>query len=118
MTSMPLLRLLLSALALVTASVAVAQSDRPLKFILPVAAASGVDTITRAAAPALSKAFGAPIVIENQPGAGGVVGTTALVKSPPDGWTLGMISNNHVIYPSVLKSIPFDPIADITPIAI
>ena len=118
MTSRPLLRLLLSGALAVLAASALAQGDRPLKLILPVAAASGVDTITRAAAPALSKALGAPIVIENQPGAGGVVGTNALVKSPPDGWTLGMISNNHVIYPSVLKSIPFDPIADITPIAI
>jgi tripartite-type tricarboxylate transporter receptor subunit TctC len=95
-----------------------AQTDRTIRFILPVAAASGVDTIVRAAGPALSKAFGQPIVIENQPGAGGVVGTQALVKSAPDGYTLSVVSNNHVIYPSVLKSLPFDPIADITPIAI
>jgi tripartite-type tricarboxylate transporter receptor subunit TctC len=93
-------------------------SDKPIRFILPVAAASGVDTITRAASPALQKALGHPIVIDNQPGAGGVVGTSALVKSAPDGFTLSIVSNNHVIYPSVLKSLPFDPIADITPIAV
>ena len=92
--------------------------ERPVKFILPVATASGVDTITRAAQPALSKALAAPVVIENQPGAGGIVGTSALVKSAPDGYTLSIVSNNHVIYPSVYKSVPFDPIADITPIAI
>ena len=92
--------------------------ERAVKFILPVATASGVDTITRAAEPALSKALNAPIVIDNQPGAGGVVGTSALVKSPPDGYTLSIVSNNHVIYPSVYKSLPFDPIADITPIAV
>ena len=115
----PLLRHLLSfALAALVASQAHAQGERPIRFILPVAAASGVDTITRAAAGALSKALGATIVVENQPGAGGVVGTAALVKSAPDGYTLGIVSNNHVIYPSVLKSIPFDPIADITPIAV
>ena len=95
-----------------------AQSDRVIKFILPVATASGVDTITRAAQGALAKALGHPIVVENQPGAGGIVGTSALVKSAPDGYTLGFVSNNHVIYPSVYKSVPFDPIADITPIAI
>jgi tripartite-type tricarboxylate transporter receptor subunit TctC len=95
-----------------------AQGDRPIKFILPVATASGVDTITRAAQPALSKALGAPVVVENQPGAGGIVGTQALVKSPPDGTTLSIVSNNHVIYPSVYKSVPFDPVADITPIAV
>ncbi len=92
--------------------------DRAIKFILPVATASGVDTITRAASPALAKALGHPVVVDNQPGAGGIVGTQALVRSPPDGFTLSIVSNNHVIYPSVYKSLPFDPIRDITPIAI
>ena len=95
-----------------------AQSDKPIKFILPVATASGVDTIPRAAQPALAKALGAPIVVENQPGAGGIVGTRALVKSAPDGTTLSIVSNKHVIYPSVYKSVPFDPIGDITPIVL
>jgi tripartite-type tricarboxylate transporter receptor subunit TctC len=92
--------------------------DKTIRFILPVASASGVDTIIRAASPALTRALGHPIVIDNQPGAGGIVGTSALVRSPPDGWTLSIVSNNHVIYPSVYKSVPFDPIADITPIAV
>jgi tripartite-type tricarboxylate transporter receptor subunit TctC len=92
--------------------------DKPIRFILPVGAGSGVDTITRAAAPALGKALGQPVVIENQPGAGGIVGTSAMVKSAPDGITLSVVSNNHVIYPSVLKSLPFDPINDITPISV
>jgi tripartite-type tricarboxylate transporter receptor subunit TctC len=92
--------------------------ERAVKIILPVATASGVDTITRAAEPALSKALGHPVVVDNQPGAGGIVGTSALVRSPPDGMTLSIVSNNHVIYPSVYKSVPFDPLADITPIAI
>ena len=93
-------------------------SEKSIKFILPVGAGSGVDGITRAASSALGKALGTSIVIENQPGAGGVVGTNALTKSVPDGSTLSIVSNNHVIYPSVLKSLPFDPIKDITPIAV
>ena len=92
--------------------------ERAIKLILPVATASGVDTITRSASVALTSALGHPIVIENQPGAGGIVGTSALVKAAPDGYTLSIVSNNHVIYPSVYKSLPFDPIADITPIAV
>jgi tripartite-type tricarboxylate transporter receptor subunit TctC len=95
-----------------------AQLDRPVRFILPVASGSGVDTITRAASQAVSKALGHPVVIENQPGAGGVIGTHAMIKSPPDGFTLSVVSNNHVIYPSVLKSVPFDPVNDITAIAV
>ena len=95
-----------------------AQNDKPVKFILPVSAGSGVDAIVRGAAPALGKALNVAVVVENQPGAGGVVGTQALIKAAPDGHTLGVVSNNHVIYPSVLKSVPFDPLADITPITI
>ncbi|MDB5742680.1 MAG: hypothetical protein JWR68_995 [Polaromonas sp.] len=93
-------------------------SDKAIRFILPVGAGSGVDTIVRAASVALGKTLGHPVVIENQPGAGGIIGTAALVKSAPDGMTLSVVSNNHVIFPSVYKTLPFDPIADITPITI
>jgi tripartite-type tricarboxylate transporter receptor subunit TctC len=93
-------------------------SDRPVRFILPVASGSGVDTITRSASQAVAKALGHPVVVENQPGAGGVIGTHAMIKSPPDGFTLSVVSNNHVIYPSVLKSVPFDPVSDITAITV
>ncbi len=92
-------------------------SGKTIQFILPVAAASGIDTITRAAQNELAKALGATLIINNQPGAGGVIGTQQMIRSAPDGLTLSIVSNNHVIYPSVLKSVPFDPIADITPIA-
>jgi tripartite-type tricarboxylate transporter receptor subunit TctC len=105
-------------LPVATAPLQAQVGERAVKFILPVATASGVDTITRAASPALSKALGHPVVVDNQPGAGGIVGTSALVKAAPDGFTLSIVSNNHVIYPSVYKSLPFDPIVDITPIAV
>lgn len=95
-----------------------AQSDRPITIILPVGAGSGVDTIVRSASVELNKSFGKTVVIENKPGAGGIIGTSALVKAPADGFTLGVVSNNHVVYPSVYKSVPFDPIADITPISV
>lgn len=100
------------------APAAFAQFDKPIRFILPVATGSGVDTIMRASSQALSKSLGHPIVIDNQPGAGGVIGTNTMIKSAPDGLTLSVVSNNHVIYPSVLKSVPFDPANDITPIAV
>jgi tripartite-type tricarboxylate transporter receptor subunit TctC len=66
----------------------------------------------------LGKALGTAVVVDNQPGAGGIVGTQNLIKAAPDGNTLGFVSNNHVIYPSVTKNLSFDPIADITPIAL
>ena len=105
--------------AVVTApGLSIAQTDRPVKFILPNATGSGVDAITRAAAPALGKALGANVVIENQAGAGGLVGLQALSKNLPDGFTLSVVSNNVVIFPSVMKSLPFDMPGDFTPIAI
>lgn len=107
----------LAALLTLPAWRAHAQADgRPVRLILPVSAGSGVDAIARAASQALGKALGAPVVIENLPGAGGVVGSQAIVRAAPDGHTLGFVSNNHVIYPGVVKNLSFDPINDITPI--
>jgi tripartite-type tricarboxylate transporter receptor subunit TctC len=118
-TLLGICRVTLGAVALCSfGSLHAQMGDKAVRIILPVATASGVDTITRAAQPALSKALGSPVVVENQAGAGGIVGTSALVRSPPDGMTLSIVSNNHVIYPSVYKTLPFDPIADITPIAV
>ncbi|MES2959383.1 MAG: tripartite tricarboxylate transporter substrate-binding protein [Pseudomonadota bacterium] len=98
---------------------AVAQvGEKTIRFILPNATGSGVDAITRAAQPALAKALGFPVVVDNQPGAGGIVGLQALARSAPDGSTLSVVSNNVVIFPSVFKTIPFDMPGDFTPIAI
>ena len=95
-----------------------AQAEGTVRFILPNATGSGVDAITRAAQPAFSKALNAAVVVENQPGAGGVLGLQTLARSAPDGNTLSVVSNNVVIFPSVLKSLPFDMPGDFTPIAI
>jgi tripartite-type tricarboxylate transporter receptor subunit TctC len=108
----------LAAGALLAAAVQ-AQSSGPIRVILPIGAGSGVDTIMRAAQNDLSKALGGqPVVIENLPGAGGITGTTAIVKAAPDGNTIGVISNNHAVNPSVFKKIPYDSLKDITPISV
>lgn len=107
------------ALAGIAAAPASAQtSGQPMRVILPVGPGSGVDTNVRVFSAALSKELGQPVVIENQPGAGGVIGTQALAKAAPDGRTIGVVSNNHVVFPSVYKNLPFDPIEDITPIMV
>lgn len=96
-----------------------AQSGAPLRVILPVGAGSGVDTIIRSAQTALSRALGGQsVVIENLPGAGGITGTSALVKAAPDGNTVAFISNNHAVNPSVFKTMPYDSLNDITPISV
>jgi len=112
-------RLFVAALAASAFSLpAFAQSDAPLRVILPVGAGSGVDTIVRAAQNALARELKQPVVIENLPGAGGITGTAQIVKAAPDGRTIGFVSNNHVVNPSVFKKMPFDSLADITPISV
>ena len=108
----------LTAMASAMALPALAQSDKNIRFILPNATGSGVDAITRAAQPALAKALGHPVVVDNQPGAGGIVGLQALARSPADGFGFSVVSNNVVIFPSVFKSLPFDMPGDFTPIAV
>lgn len=96
-----------------------ARASQALRVILPVGPGSGVDVIARSAQQALSQALGGqPVVIENLPGAGGMIGTQALVQSAPDGNTIAFVSNNHAVNPSVYKKLPYDSLADITPISI
>jgi tripartite-type tricarboxylate transporter receptor subunit TctC len=109
---------LASAAAMAMPGLALAQADRPVKFILPNATGSGVDTITRAVAPALGRALGTSVVVENQAGASGIIGLQAMAKNPPDGFTLSVVSNNVVIFPSVIKNLPFEMPGDFTPIAV
>lgn len=95
-----------------------AASDKPIRMVVPLAAGSTVDAVARAIAPAFGRATGHPVVVENLVGAGGIPGTTQVVKAPKDGLTLGMISSNHVINPGIYKTIPYDSLKDITPIAV
>jgi tripartite-type tricarboxylate transporter receptor subunit TctC len=111
-------RELLLALAAGLAGPAFAQPEKSIRIILPNATGSGVDAITRSAQQALAKALGHPVLVDNQPGAGGIVGLQALARAPADGFTLGVVSNNVVIFPSVYKSLPFNMPGDFTPIAV
>jgi tripartite-type tricarboxylate transporter receptor subunit TctC len=124
MASQPLRRTLLASAAAFSIGCLApgwtsAQGAAPLRVILPVGAGSGVDVIVRSAQNALSKALGGQaVVIENLPGAGGITGTQALIKSAPDGNTIAFVSNNHAVNPSVFKKMPYDSLGDITPITV
>ena len=116
-----------AALSALSALAALAGGGLPLaaqaqantvKLVLPNAAGSGVDTIARGAQAALAKALGQSVVVDNQPGASGVIGLQALNRAAPDGQTFSIVSNNVVILPHVLKSVPFRMPDDFTPIAV
>jgi tripartite-type tricarboxylate transporter receptor subunit TctC len=88
---------------------------QPIKIIVPFAAGGGGDLVARVMAQALAEQIGSPTVVENKPGAGGVLGSNVALKSPPDGYTLLNMSNSYAIQAAVTK-LPFDPIADLQPI--
>jgi len=98
-----------------------AQADtyptKPIRIITPNSTGSGVDAMSRKLAELLGHSLGKPIVVENLPGAGGVVGSQIMVRAAKDGYTLGSVSSNYVIFPHLYKNIGFDPLKDITPIA-
>jgi tripartite-type tricarboxylate transporter receptor subunit TctC len=95
-----------------------AQSDKPVRVVVPLSAGSTVDAVARAMSHQMGKVMGHPIVIDNLAGAGGMTGTVQVVNAPKDGSTVGMISSNHVINPSIYKKVPFDSLKDITPITV
>ena len=109
--------LALAVSCLAARSVLAQSGAKYLRLILPNAVGSGVDALARAFQPALSAALATNVVADNQPGAGGIVGLQQLARSAPDGQTLSIVSNNVVIFPSVLKSVPFAMPGDFTPIA-
>lgn len=103
---------------LLCAGASLAQGEKQLRLIVTGAAGSGMDGIARAMGPALSKASGQNVVIENVSGAGGVTGTATLARAPKDGSALGIVSSNHAINPAIYKSMPYDSARDIAPVAV
>jgi tripartite-type tricarboxylate transporter receptor subunit TctC len=101
-----------------TSSLAQMPGEKSIKMIVPNAPGSSVDALARTIGNPLAKALGHPIIIDNQAGAGGVPGTAQLVRAAKDGMSIGMVSNNHVVNPSIYKSMPFDSIKDITPVTV
>src|SRR3982751_4073473 len=105
--------LLLSLLALPVA--AQPYPSKPVRIIVPFAPGGGSDFIGRFIAQRLTDSFGKQVIVENKPGAGGVLGVEQGVKSAPDGYTLVLIASSYTVNPAIYK-LNFDPVSDITPI--
>ena len=91
--------------------------SKPVKLIIPFPAGGATDTLGRVLAQTMATDLGQPVVVENRLGAAGAIGSEAVAKSAPDGYTLLLAtSSTHSIAPHLSK-LPFDPIADFTPIA-
>src|SRR4051812_10936023 len=90
--------------------------DRPVKIIAPFAAGGPSDITARLMSVKLGDAFGQTFVIENRPGAGSNLGTVAVARSAPDGYTLLITSSAFVVNPSLYKQVPYDAFKDFAPI--
>ena len=113
--------LLASVAAIATTSLpAAAQSaypDKPVKIIIGFGPGSGTDILARMIAEELRVALGQPFVVDNRPGASAQIAASAVAKSPADGYTLFLTSNSsHSVNPHMFKKLPYDPMADFTPI--
>jgi tripartite-type tricarboxylate transporter receptor subunit TctC len=93
--------------------------SRPIRFIVPFAAGGGNDNVARLVGKRLSDGLGQPVVIDNRPGAGGVLGAELAAKSPPDGYTLFLGGvGSHAINPNLNDHLPYDPVKDFSPIVL
>jgi tripartite-type tricarboxylate transporter receptor subunit TctC len=111
--------LTLAAFLCLTAPIALQAAEKNfVRFIVPNMPGSGIDLSARAISERMGTALGKPVVIENMPGAGGIKGTMEIVRAPKDGNTIGMVSANHVINPSIYKDIPYEAMKDVSPISI
>ena len=103
-----------------TASHALSQNypARPVRLIIPFAAGGGSDIIGRMVGQKLSENLGVQVTPDNRPGASGIIGMDIVAKSPPDGYTIAIISTGHVVNPSVYRKMPFDTLNDLAPITL
>jgi tripartite-type tricarboxylate transporter receptor subunit TctC len=95
-----------------------AYPDRPVRVVVPVAAAGGTDVIARIVMNALSDALAANFVIDNRPGAGGLMGSDIVAKAPPDGYTLLFTYAAHTILPFIYRKVPYDVYRDFAPVTL
>src|SRR3990172_3779509 len=94
-------------------SAAIAQSypNRPVRILVPTPAGSGPDLVVRLAAPPMGNALGQPVIVENKPGAEGIIAASEVAKSAPDGYTL-LATNSTIVAsnPALKKQLPYDPL--------
>lgn len=108
---------LMTALASTASHAQAAFPSKPITLIVPFAPGGIADITARTVAQAMAASLGQAVVVDNRPSAGGIVGTTAVVKAPADGYTLLLISNQQAVSVGLFKKLPFDVTRDLAPIS-
>ena len=91
--------------------------NKPVRILVPYAAGGAVDVLARTLGQSLSKTWGQQPVIENRPGAGGIIASQALTQSPPDGYTLILVASGHPLNQFFYPKLPYDTFKDFTAIS-
>ncbi len=111
---------LVAACAIIVPAQSLAQKfpEKPIRFIVPFPPGGGNDILARLLAPKMAEGLGQPVVIDNRAGAGGNIGTDLAAKSPPDGYTIVIASNQVTMNPALYAKLPFDIEKDFAPVAL
>ena len=118
MKSLRLPALAFAALAMLCTGGAAAQAgypNKPIRMIVPFAAGGSTDNLARTMAQKLSELLGQPVIVDNRPGGNAIIGSEALTKAAPDGYTIMMTSVDHTVIPQLLPT-PYDPVKDFAPV--
>ena len=107
---------LLATAALHGFALAQAYPNKPIRFVLPYTPGGTTDALLRPLAQRLSETLGQPVVVENKPGANGIVGSDFVAKSPADGYTLVLGAIGPFAVSSALQKLPYDPVKDFAPV--
>jgi len=87
--------------------------SKPVRIVIPFSPGGGADNLARTLQPALSAALGQSVVLDNRPGASGIIGTELALRSAPDGYTLVLITTTYTVTPGLMKHLPYDPVKDL-----
>jgi tripartite-type tricarboxylate transporter receptor subunit TctC len=112
-----------TAIGSLTSGLGFAQSstaypNRPVKMMVPLAPGGGSDAIARLLSANLTEKYGQAFVVENRPAASGIVGTDAVAKAAPDGYTLLTVFSTHAMSAELFKKLPYDPVKDFAPVSL
>jgi tripartite-type tricarboxylate transporter receptor subunit TctC len=105
-------------LAILVSSAHAQYPDKPVRIVVPFAPGGGTDLIARTLGQGMSQALGQPVIIENKPGAGTVIGTDLVAKSAPDGYTLVIATLAHAMNPSLLSKLPYNNDTAFAPVSL
>ncbi len=116
-----MLKIVMTIAIWLLSALAQAQSypTKPVRIVIPFPPGNTTDIMTRLIAPKMSERLGQQVIVENRPGASGMLGLDYVARSPADGYTIACVQGgNMVVLPHTSKSIPYDPLKDFAPIAV